>query len=135
MKKTAIGYFLVAIFSLGLINIERISEMLSFLLLDESVQIKPSEKPETLNSEQVETLTMLPISEWGKDIFYDRRNKFSNHFKLTGITYYQDCCKAIINNKIVIVGDHIDGFKVTDINERHVLLKRGKYTITLKLEK
>ena len=135
MKKTAIGYFLVAIFSLGLINIERISEMLSFLHLDESVQIKPSEKPETLNSEQVETLTMLPVSEWGKDIFYDRRNKFSNHFKLTGITYYQDCCKAIINNKIVIVGDHIDGFRVTDINERHVLLKRGKYTITLKLEK
>ena len=135
MKKTAIGYFLVAIFSLGLVNIERISEMLSFLLLDESVQIKPSEKPETLNSEQVETLTMLPVSEWGKDIFYDRRNKFSNHFKLTGITYYQDCCKAIINNKIVIVGDHIDGFRVTDINEHHVLLKRGKYTITLKLEK
>ena len=135
MKKTAIGYFLVAIFSLGLVNIERISEMLSFLHLDESVQINPSEKPETLNSEQVETLTMLPVSEWGKDIFYDRRNKFSNHFKLTGITYYQDCCKAIINNKIVIVGDHIDGFKVTDINERHVLLKRGKYTITLKLEK
>ena len=135
MKKTAIGYFLVAIFSLGLINIERISEMLSFLLLDKSVQIKPSEKPETLNSEQVETLTMLPVSEWGKDIFYDRRNKFSNHFKLTGITYYQDCCKAIINNKIVMVGDHIDGFKVTDINEHHALLKRGKYTITLKLEK
>ena len=135
MKKTAIGYFLVAIFSLGLINIERISEMLSFLLLDESVQIKPSEKPETLNSEQVETLTMLPVSEWGKDIFYDRRNKFSNHFKLTGITYYQDCCKAIINNKIVIVGDHIDGFKVTDINELYAILKRGKYTITLKLEK
>ena len=135
MKKTAIGYFLVAIFSLGLVNIERISEMLSFLLLDESVQIKPSEKPETLNSEQVETLTMLPVSEWCKDIFYDRRNKFSNHFKLTGITYYQDCCKAIINNKIVIVGDHIEGFRVTDINERHVLLKRGKYTITLKLEK
>ena len=135
MKKPVIGYFLVAIFFLGLINIERISEMLSFLLLDESVQIKPSEKPETLNSEQVETLTMLPVSEWGKDIFYDRRNKFSNHFKLTGITYYQDWCKAIINNKFVIVGDHIDGFKVTDINEHHVLLKRGKYTITLNLEK
>ncbi len=135
MKKSAIGYFLVAIFFLGLINIERISKRLSFLLVDEHVQIKPSKKPETLNSEQVETLTMLPVTEWGEDIFYDRRNKFSNHFKLTGITYYQDCCKAIINNKIVIVGDHIDGFKVTNINEHHVLLKRGKYTITLNLEK
>ena len=135
MKKITLGYFLASIFFLGLINIERISEMLSILLVDKSEQFKPSEKLESLNFEQVNTLTMLPVDEWGKDIFYDRHNKYSNYFKLMGITYFQDCCKAIINNKIVMVGDHIDGFKVIDINELHALLKRGKYTITLKLEK
>ena len=135
MKKITIGYFLASIFFLGLINIERISELFSFLLEDKSKQNKPSEKLESLNFEQVKTLTMLPVEKWGKDIFYDRRNKYSNYFKLTGITYYEDCCKAIINNKIVMVGDYINGFKVTDINEHHALLIRGKYTITLKLEK
>ena len=80
---------------------------------------------------------LLPLmtENWGKDFFYNRSNAYESLFKLTGITRFENGFKAMINENILIEGDRIKGFTLKRIDANQVILKRGKYRVTLKLEK
>ena len=81
--------------------------------------------------------SLLPLmtENWGKDFFYNRSNAYESLFKLTGITRFENGFKAMINENILIEGDRIKGFTLKRIDANRVILKRGKYRVTLKLEK
>lgn len=81
--------------------------------------------------------SLLPLmtENWGKDFFYNRSNAYESLFKLTGITRFENGFKAMINENILIEGDRIKGFTLKRIDANQVILKRGKYRVTLKLEK
>ncbi len=72
---------------------------------------------------------------WGKDVFHNRSNTYESWFKLTGITRFENGYKAIINENIFLEGDRVRGFTLKKISANRVILKRGKYRVTLKLDK
>jgi hypothetical protein len=104
---------------------------------DRSRAVSTESETENVGALNYSVPQLLSITEdnWGKDIFYDRSNIYKNKFKLTGITRFEDGYKAIINGDITLEGKRVQGFMVTDITEKRVLLKRNKHRVTLKLEK
>ncbi|MCX5681693.1 MAG: hypothetical protein NT079_05425 [Candidatus Omnitrophica bacterium] len=52
---------------------------------------------------------------------------------LKGIIRSEDNPSAVINDRVLVVGDEIDGFKVTQILNESVILANEKLTLTLKL--
>lgn len=60
-----------------------------------------------------------------------RRSKKTSPFELSGIIYDPAVPQAIINGRIVKVGDEVDGAKVIAIKEFSVTLKHNNNTITL----
>lgn len=63
---------------------------------------------------------------WGRDPFApltgDEVGKPAN-LKLTAIIYNAKKPSAIVNNKIIYVGDNVDGQKVIDITKQYVILR------------
>ena len=55
-------------------------------------------------------------------------------FTLTGITQADDEWNAIVNNRLVRVGDEVNGAKVESIEEGKVVLRWGDETVSLTLE-
>tara|TARA_Y100000768_G_scaffold129243_1_gene95998 strand:+ start:114 stop:521 length:408 start_codon:yes stop_codon:yes gene_type:complete len=75
----------------------------------------------------------LGVSDWDKDIFYDRSESYKKWFVLSGISKMRDGYKAFINNEILSEGDRIKGFSVITITETEVVLKKNNSSLTLKL--
>ncbi len=53
---------------------------------------------------------------------------------LSGIAWDQDNPSAIINNKIVAIGQEVDGNTVVDIKENRVILNDGDHNFELRIE-
>ncbi len=92
----------------------------------------------TINIEQYSTLS------WGRDPFYRaKRNapaaaakKKQIEWILGGIMYDANSPTAVVNKKIVAVGDKINGAIIIDISKTKVVLKKGNSDIvTLKIKK
>lgn len=58
----------------------------------------------------------------------------ARELRLSGIVWDQDNPGAIINNKIVAVGQEVDGNKVVDIKENRVILNDGTHNFELRIE-
>lgn len=73
---------------------------------------------------------------WGRDPFVpltgDGLGKPGN-LKLTAIIYNANKPSAIVNNKIIFVGDSVDGQKVIDITKQYVILRgiSGSYKLEI----
>tara|TARA_B100001996_G_scaffold154303_1_gene117446 strand:+ start:243 stop:650 length:408 start_codon:yes stop_codon:yes gene_type:complete len=129
----AFGFLLAVIlgFSIELmIDDLEVSKMDSLLIVNTMNEIEDNKKHQ-------EGTSLLPLraENWGKDFFYNRSNAYESWFKLTGITRFDNGYKAMINENILIEGDRIKGFTLKRIDANQVILKRGKYRVTLKLEK
>jgi len=79
---------------------------------------------------------------WGKDPFYHHVKKDlpadvkeTRELRLLGILYRQVNSQALINKRVVTVGDKLEGFEVVEITRNSVILNDGQKTITLRLEK
>ena len=75
----------------------------------------------------------LGVTDWDRDIFYDRSESYKKWFVLSGISKMRDGYKAFINNEILSEGDRIKGFSVITITETEVVLKKNNSSLTLKL--
>ncbi len=83
------------------------------------------------------------FSKWGSDPFFrapevkirkkHRRRKIRPHFKLKAVSYRSDGSVALINDRIVKVGDVLSGYRVLKIEPKKVILGNGKHRIVLKL--
>ena len=89
--------------------------------------------PEELIVNKVPKPLSLGVSDWDKDIFYDRSESYKKWFVLSGISKMRDGYKAFINNEILSEGDRIKGFSVITITETEVVLKKNNSSLTLKL--
>jgi hypothetical protein len=79
--------------------------------------------------------------DWKDDPFYSRpivlekwQSTPSNHFTLKAISYSQRNYMAIINNRILKVGDLIGGYRVLRIETNRVILGKGDKSEILKLK-
>ena len=84
----------------------------------------------TINIEQYSKLS------WGRDPFYRAKgsgpvssNDEQTEWILNGILYDKKTSTAVINKKIVRVGDKINGAKVINITKTKVVLKKGNSDI------
>ena len=74
------------------------------------------------------------FKQWGRNPFtLGGRLDALLRFNLMGILWDRDSPQAIINEKIVEVGDVIDGNKVIKILRDHVILYDGQNTFQLRL--
>ncbi|MBI3755469.1 MAG: hypothetical protein HY265_04835 [Deltaproteobacteria bacterium] len=75
-------------------------------------------------------------TSWGRDPFVpltgDGLGKPGN-LKLTAIIYNAKKPSAIVNNKIIYIGDNVDGQKVIDITKQYVILRgiSGSYKLEI----
>lgn len=69
--------------------------------------------------------------EWGRDPFVPIVGERFVSMKLTAIIYNDKKPAAIVNNKIIYVGDSVDGQKVVDITKQYVILRgmSGSYKL------
>jgi type II secretory pathway component PulC len=79
---------------------------------------------------------------WGKNPFYHnyrppvdpvRRSKVEFH--LMGVMFGATRAQALIDNRIVTVGDKLKGFRITEITRDSVVLDNGETTLTLRVQK
>ena len=83
------------------------------------------------------------FSQWGSDPFlrqaeikskkHSRKKRRKPNFKLKAISYRPDGSVALINDRIVKVGDIIFTYKIIKIDVKQVILWNGKHRIVLKL--
>ena len=96
---------------------------------------------DTIKESLSELNRMLPakksvIMPWGRDPFIpllgDRFGTPAN-LRLTAIIYNDKKSSAIINNKILYVGDSVEGQKVIDITKQYVILRGmgGSYKLEI----
>jgi len=81
---------------------------------------------------------------WGKNPFYHWYEMpagvgqiYSDEVRLhlLGVLFREYQAHALINNRIVTVGDEIEGFRVSEISRDSVVLKNGETTVTLWVSK
>ncbi len=81
---------------------------------------------------------------WGKNPFYSEYRISSSEasalpeqieLRLLGVVYRASRAHALINNKIVTVGDSLEGFRITDIYRDSVIVNNGVNRITLVVTK
>ena len=133
MCSLAFGFLLVIIlgFSIELMTEDFEGSKTDSLLIANKI----NEIEDDRKNQDGTSLLPLMTENWGKDFFYNRSNAYESWFKLTGITRFENGFKAMINENILIEGDRIKGFTLKRIDANQVILKRGKYRVTLKLEK
>ncbi len=83
------------------------------------------------------------LEKWGRDPFYKRvipkksklikKKRRTTHFVLQAISMKDNNSIAIINDKIVKIGDIISGYTLKKIDKKRVVLSDGKKTLVLKL--
>ena len=133
MCSLAFGFLLVVIlgFSIELMTEDFEGSKTDSLLIANKI----NEIEDDRKNQDGTSLLPLMTENWGKDFFYNRSNAYESWFKLTGIIRFENGFKAMINENILIEGDRIKGFTLKRIDANQVILKRGKYRVTLKLEK
>ena len=80
---------------------------------------------------------------WGKDPFYHNHEEPAHkaataekqELHLLGILYREVNAQALINNRVVSIGDNIGQYRITAIARDHVTLEDGRQTIVLRVEK
>jgi hypothetical protein len=82
---------------------------------------------------------------WGKDPFYHNHEgpgrtataamTEKQELHLLGILYREVNAQALINNRVVSIGDNIGQYRITAISRDHVTLEDGRQTIVLRVEK
>ena len=81
---------------------------------------------------------------WGKDPFYHwyeppsaagQAYREEARWHLLGVLFREFRAHALINHRIVTIGDEIDGFRVVEISRDSVILKNEESTITLRVAK
>jgi hypothetical protein len=99
----------------------------------------PSSPQAPLAGEVIEIYREQP---WGRDPFYHgfkppKIAKTSPEIRmhLFGILYRQINPQALINNRVVGVGDVLGDYKVIEITRGYVALNNGKRTVKLKVKK
>lgn len=89
-----------------------------------------------------EAATEYEAKTWGKDPFYHARpaapkravpDKVRLH--LLGILYREVNSQALINGRVVGVGDTLSGYRVDRIERDHVKISDGGKTVILRVEK
>ena len=84
------------------------------------------------------------LEKWGRNPFYKKIEKKKAvrvvkktktvNFKLHAVSMKDNNSVALINDKIVKIGDMISGYTLKKINKKQVILSDGQKTITLKLD-
>lgn len=100
-----------------------------------------SQNQQVKTQQQKDQLQTSLFSKWGGDPFLRqtrvkkrfRRKAKRPKFDLKAISYRLDGSVALINDRIVKVGDVINGYRVIFIDSRKVILSSGKHRIVLKL--
>jgi len=110
--------------------------------IEESSQSKEEGTLLHIDQKIIDSQKKRALSDWGRDPFYSPEKKEvvykENVLSLKGISIGKDKEGfAFINNQIVTVGDIIGGYKVVEIEQDKVLLKKGgeKFYLTLPEEK
>jgi len=90
-----------------------------------------------------EVKRLIPSKEvvptpWGRDPFIPvtgvKEGIKRRDLRLSAIIYSEKRPSAIIDNKIVYIGDIIDGQKIVDIKQEYVILQTGNRPYRLELE-
>ena len=82
----------------------------------------------------------IPLKGWGRDTFVQARPDLDEEnilkkLRLSAISVQGDSRMALINSKLVRVGDVINGLKVNSIETDRVILASGNHTYQLTWEK
>ncbi len=82
----------------------------------------------------------IPLKDWGRDPFVQARpdldeENILSKLRLSAISVQGDSRMALINSKLVRVGDVINGLKVNSIDADRVILASGNRTYQLTWEK
>jgi hypothetical protein len=78
--------------------------------------------------------------DWGADPFAIKKTtgkqvvRNTVNFKLTAISESNGTYWALINGKILSVGDNIDGWKLVEVSQTRAILSKNKETIRLKIQ-
>lgn len=105
---------------------------------------------QTVNKNQIKTDQNLNkeqdkqyLEKWGRNPFYKKTEKkkavriFKKtktiNLRLHAVSMKDNNSVALINDKIVKIGDMISGYTLKKINKKQVILSDGQKTITLKL--
>lgn len=70
---------------------------------------------------------------WGRDPFNRPESRRAIAFTLSGILWDATRPLAIINDRTLYVGDHIEGYRIVEIMQDHVAITDGTETLTLVL--
>lgn len=80
--------------------------------------------------------------DWGKNPFYNRYKTKKEliveekaRLHLLGIIYREIDAQALINGRVVSVGDTLEGYRVASITRKEVVLQKGVQTVKLKAKK
>lgn len=109
-----------------------------------TVQKAEEKKAENMPEEEVEQDRPY-LAKWGRNPFYQkvqvkkaavvtRKKKRSVRLNLYAISIKDNNSVALINDRIVKIGDMIGGYTLKKINKKSVLLTDGAKAITLKLD-
>lgn len=115
----------------------------SFNLIFAFCIVLPGFAQEEIAESLSEVNRLLPSKEitptpWGRDPFIPligvKEGIERRDLRLSAIIYSEKRPSAIIDNKIVYIGDTIDGQKVIDIKQEYVILQAGDRPYRLGLE-
>ena len=115
--------------------------LVSFLLATDHLSLVTAVAQDNVKESLSELNRILPSKKaaavpWGRDPFValtgDGFGRPAN-LKLTAIIYNNKKPSAIVNNKIIYVGDSVDGQKVIDITKQYVILRgiSGAYKLEI----
>lgn len=82
-------------------------------------------------------LEQLQVPRWGRDPFAlpSKEAAISGELTLTAILYHPQSQLAIVNGRMVKVGDEIEGRQVVAIDPDHIVIREGKLTRRLEVPK
>ncbi len=116
---------------------------MSFYAKENREATATAQQTEEKNKSEKDQLQASLISSWGSDPFLrqqvvvakrrSRKKVKRPTFKLKAISYRAEGSVALINDRVVKVGDVLSGYKVLKIDSRQVVLWNGKNRIVLRL--
>ncbi len=111
----------------------------------DAVPAATASAPQVKASARQANLADYEAKPWGRDPFRTQSHRNGSAqmpsanrpaqaaWRLSGIVYSEGTPLAIVNNRPVRVGDHINGATVMDINRREVTLDAGGSRVTLRV--
>ncbi len=148
LDKREKNLLIVLIVALTIGALDFILNMDSYLSFysDENVLIEQTINKQAQKEEKIakRNVPAESLKNWGEDPFYDPalrvRKKIYKpkiekiSLKLKAISMAESMSVAMINNKVLAIGDLIDGYIVKNIQEKEVTLVKGEQTTILKLQ-